>query len=478
MVGTSVRGRWIPGAHGALGVIGCGLLCLAGCIDGPTGSARRRMPAISAVTVTAGEHNVLSAVVMLHADRADSARLRFRAADAAIVDSSPSVQLADNAATLYALGLLPQHRYIIRPVAYGRAGVTVGDSLEITTGSLPVDLPRYVASGSDPSPGFVVFAAGRYGVVIDNTGRVVWYKDFPGGVGLSFMAEPSGVYVARPSTPTAGDIEPWVEIDVVGSVTRTLDCAGGLVSRPHDLIVGADRSHYILCDETRVMDLSSMGGVAGARVTGTVVQHVGVSGELLFQWSPFDRFVITDLPVTERAGGNVNWTHGNSLEIDTDGSLLVSFRNLGEITKINTGTGAVMWRLGGAHNDFTFVETPSPAFLRQHSVRVRGKDTLIILDNSGDRAESRAEQYVLGESGRLARLAQSYGSLPAVITDVGGSVQPLAHGRTLVSFGTTGRVEEYDASGRLVWRIEGNPGYIFRAQRILSLYAPGVGTAR
>ena len=41
-------------------------------------------------------------------------------------------------------------------------------------------------------------------------------------------------------------------------------------------------------------------------------------------------------------------------------------------------------------------------------------------------------------------------------------------------YGTAGRVEEYDASGRRVWQIEENPGYVFRAQRVSSLYAPGV----
>jgi hypothetical protein len=41
-----------------------------------------------------------------------------------------------------------------------------------------------------------------------------------------------------------------------------------------------------------------------------------------------------------------------------------------------------------------------------------------------------------------------------------------------VSFGTTGRVEEFDQSGATLWRISGNPGYVFRAQRIGSLYHP------
>jgi hypothetical protein len=66
--------------------------------------------------------------------------------------------------------------------------------------------------------------------------------------------------------------------------------------------------------------------------------------------------------------------------------------------------------------------------------------------------------------------------LRATVTQIGGSVQDLPNGRTLVSFGTAGRVEEYDATGRVTWRISGSAGYIFRAQRIRSLYAPRVGT--
>ena len=36
----------------------------------------------------------------------------------------------------------------------------------------------------------------------------------------------------------------------------------------------------------------------------------------------------------------------------------------------------------------------------------------------------------------------------------------------------------YDAAGRITWRISGNAGYVFRAQRVRSLYAPGVDSRR
>src|SRR5207248_11311348 len=92
------------------------------------------------------------------------------------------------------------------------------------------------------------------------------------------------------------------------------------------------------------------------------VEHVSAAGALLFRWSPFDHFDITDLDSASRTGANVNWTHGNSLDLDGDGNLLVSFRSLSEITKINTRTGAVLWRMGGRRNQFTFQDAPTPSF--------------------------------------------------------------------------------------------------------------------
>ena len=77
-----------------------------------------------------------------------------------------------------------------------------------------------------------------------------------------------------------------------------------------------------------------------------------------------------------------------------------------------------------------------------------------------------------------AGLSASYGSPAGIVARIGGSAQALANGHTLVSFGNGNGVEEYDAAGNVVWRLEGNTGYVFRAQRIRSLYRPGVGDPR
>ena len=434
---------------------------------------------IESSTVVANANNVLSVVVSVRVRNADSVSVRFHLGDVPSEGDSvtPAVRSTADSATVPVLGLLPARRYVLRAIAHGMGGPALGDAIEFTTDTLPSDLPRYAASGVDPSPGYVVFASGMFGLVIDNSGRVVWYRRFSNGPGLNFMVQPNGRYVARPTTPDPADVEPWIEFDPVGNVTRTFKCIGGLQSRLHDTISQQDGSQWLMCDETRTIDLSASGGASVARVTGTAVQHVSAAGTLLLHWSPFDHLAITDLDSLERTGTTVNWTHGNALALDIDGNLIISFRNLGEMTKIHARTGAVLWRMGGRHNQFTFSDSPSPPFLRQHGVRIASAGALMVLDNMGDPGESRAELYVVDEAARTARLVRSYAATPGVVTPIGGSVQSLSGGRVLVSFGVAGRVEEYDAAGRVLWRIDGDAGYVFRAQRIRSLYSPGEGSA-
>jgi hypothetical protein len=416
---------------------------------------------------------VISAIVVAEANNADSVRVLFRVdSAAATADSATPAEPAREVNTLAVLGLLPETRYVMRPVAYGRGGMTTGEPIPFTTGALPADLPRYLAGGDDPSPGYVVFAAGKYGLVIDNSGRVVWYRHFPDGLWLNFMSQGNDRYVARRVTPDLFDREPWIEVDALGVLTRTLGCAMDLQPRFHDLIVEADGAYWALCDDVRIVDLSAHGGHEEAEVTATAVQHIGSDGTLRFHWTPFDHFDISDLDSATRAGERVNWTHGNSLDIDPEGNLLVSFRNLNEITSIDTRNGTVRWRLGGARSQFVF--GGDSGFAGQHGVRALSGDRIVLLDNIGAEA-SRAEEWGIDRWTATATLLGSRSAVPAVRTLTGGSVQSLSGGRTLVSFGTEGRVEEYDATGRVVWRMEGTPGYVFRAQRIPSLYRPGLG---
>jgi hypothetical protein len=452
------------------------LLVMIGCHTDAAVSPSAPLPEVIYARVVENPHNVLSVVVTAQVQNADSVAVHFETVGRPLTTRTPARPAQPDSVILPVLGLRAETTYNLRVVAYGNGKAAYGANITFTTGMLPADLPTYVAHEVDPTPGFVVFAAHPYAVAIDNAGAVVWYRRFSNGPGLNFQAQ-AGRYLLRPPTSDPREIGGWLELDALGNTIRTLACVGGLPSRFHDLLLEPDGSYWIMCDETRTMDLSGLGGAANARVTGTVIQHVSAAGALLFQWTPFEHFDIADLHAAERSGPLVNWTHGNALALDAEGHLLVSSRNLNEITKIDTRTGRVVWRMSGVRNQFTFQGTTTPAFARQHGLRATAANQLLILDNSGDDGESKAERYVYDERTSTAHKIASYSSMPPIVAQVGGTVQDLPGGHTLVSFGSAGRVEEYDASGSVVWRLE-QPGYVFRAQRIQSLYEPGVGLRR
>jgi hypothetical protein len=426
----------------------------------------------------ANASNVLSVFVRAAVHGADSVRASF-AIDGVTRDSTPRFAVSKDSVRVPVLGLFGASVHQLQLEASNSCGSTAGEVLTFTTGPLPADLPAYSVVSTHPAPGYVVFAAGNYGIVLDNTARVVWYRHFPEGLGLNFQAQPVGGYVARPSALNGG-VATWVQIAIDGSVSRTLGCAHELSPRMHDMIAEPDGGYWLLCDETRVVDLSAQGESPRTRVLGTAVQHRSAAGDLLFEWSPFDHLAIElgVLDQADRTGSVINWTHGNALDLDADGNVLVSYRNLNEVLKLDARTGAVLWQMGGLHGDLAFSDGIVSPFTHQHGARTIGNTGIILLDNLGERAGSRAERYEVDVAHHEARLSGAYGASANLVAQVGGSAQLLRDGHVLVSFGNGAGVEEYDGDGNMVWKLAGTTGYIFRAQRIRSLYSPGVGDVR
>jgi hypothetical protein len=174
----------------------------------------------------------------------------------------------------------------------------------------------------------------------------------------------------------------------------------------------------------------------------------------------------------------VDLVHPSSLAIDRDGGYVVSFQGLDEITKIDSASGAIMWRLGGHHNQFQIVDDPLHGFLGQHNVEVLANGHLLMLDNHfrGSPAPARAVEYSLDTQTMMARMVWQYLPSGPVISPIMGSVQRLANGATLVGFGAAGRIDEVGSDGSVVWsatlRTDGVAGPLsfYRAVRLRSLY--------
>jgi len=417
--------------------------------------------------------NVLAAAVVVQARAYDSAHVEYASGSAGPLLRTPSVGFAgDSTVRIPVLGLDTATAYTFRVVLTlaGAADRTV-DSLPFTSGSLPAWVPVIGSAGTSSQAGYLAISLPEGAVIVDNAGKVAWYHHSPNGTLNSFQAHPAGVYTLLGTGPLETEFR---VLNALGEQVATVSCEGR-PTRFHDLLIAPGGDTWILCDETRTMDLSGVGGVANAAVTATVVQHLSAAGTVLWEWNAFDHFDITDLPAPDRAGAAVNFTHGNGIGFDSDSNLILGFRSLSEVTKVDRVTGAVLWRFGGLRNQFTILDDPKGSFERQHGVRWAGPGQIQLLDN-GLAAPSRFVRYLLDTTAMTATMQWGFIDAPTTYTNVGGSTQYHPDGHGTVAFGRAGRIMEVDGSGAKVWELTGLDGaYVFRVQRIGSLYAAGKG---
>ncbi|HKI95262.1 MAG TPA: arylsulfotransferase family protein [Gemmatimonadales bacterium] len=416
--------------------------------------------------------NTISARAIVTATGYDSVYLRFwRDGDTAM--RSPAFPFgadSDSTVVVPVLGLDTVTTYSIETdLVHGDTAYAV-DTATFRTGSLPAWIPRATGVGTG-TPGYVVLSYPDGPVVVDNSGKVVWYLYRPDAILTSVTPQADGHYTWGGAAESS---RAFAVLDDVGDSVGSLGCVGH-PTRFHDVLVHASGDAWLLCDDTVTTDLTAYGGPSNALVAWTVVQHLDSTGTELFSWDAADHFALTDLPAKSLTSTSINATHGNGIVLDTDGNILISSRELSEITKIDAKTGDIIWRFGGSQNQFTILNDPKGSFQRQHGLEVVGPDEIQLLDD-GDSAPSRLVRYRMDPAARTATLVWSFVDAPTTFTPVGGNSQVLANGHALVSFGKAGRVDEVDANGNRVWQLTGIDGeYVFRAERITSLYGRHFG---
>ena len=197
----------------------------------------------------------------------------------------------------------------------------------------------------------------------------------------------------------------------------------------HEFILLGDK-HYIY--ETYYEEFphnipDSLHPSAGVKVAACIIQEV-LNGEVVFQW---DGTQYPELYSASQENNNfsdsstlLDYMHMNSICVDSsDNNLVVSFRNLNEIVKLDRQTGQIIWRLGGNHSDFPL--TQDQVFLRQHYPRLIENDKiLIVLDNGHDslRAYSRILEFQLNQSTKTINSFKAF-TIPDNFIQFAGSVK-------------------------------------------------------
>jgi hypothetical protein len=292
----------------------------------------------------------------------------------------------------------------------------------------------------------------NYLYIFDNKAIPVYTKLMPGQV-TNLKPQPAGRL-----TYYDYSIKGFVVLDSLMEAVDTLVMKNGYKADSHEILILPDGHTMMFCYDLKVVDMSKIveGGNTSATLTGLVIQELDESSNLIFQWRSWDYFNITDT-YSDLLTSAINLVHGNSLDADSDTTLIVSSRNMNEVTKISRLTGKIIWRLGGRHNEFVFENDPR-RFAGQHSAMRQKNGNLTMFDNGLglEPLYSRGIEYEINESAKKVKLTHEFRHNPDIYANVSGNLQRLDNGNTLIFWGpATDRedkiISEFNSEGDSVF---------------------------
>lgn len=324
-----------------------------------------------------------------------------------------------------------------------------------------------VTVNNNPSDGSIflgTFTAPSYLIITNKNGITYWYSQ-SNSYSFDFKKQPNGnlTYYKQ------GDYKHY-EMDMNYNIIDTFFCGNGYDTDGHDLRLLGNGHAYVMAYDPEIIDMSQIvpGGNPNATVIGLIIQEIDENKNVVFQWRSWDHIPITDALHENLLAANIDYVHGNAIEIDNDSNIMISSRHLDEITKINRSTGSIIWRMGGRQNQFTFTND-TLRFTYQHAVRRISNGNITIFDNGNFHAPpfTRAIEYSINESAKTATLVWEYRHTPGIFSSYLGYVQRLSTGNTLIGWGGANpSVTEVTPSGTVVFEMTFPPHiYSYRAYK-------------
>jgi hypothetical protein len=217
----------------------------------------------------------------------------------------------------------------------------------------------------------------------------------------------------------------------------------------------ADPHEFVLTSRGTALMTTSRGAHLGERsVIESGVQEIDLrTRRVLFDWGSTDHVALGESYSKPPSDLSVpyDYFHINSIDVDTDGNLIVSARNTHAVYKIDHSTGRILWRLGGKHSDYSL--GPGVRFAWQHDARRQPDRTISVFDNGAAprrHDQSRVIFVHLNRETRKARLVRVIVHRPPILAINQGNAQLLPTGGVIVGWGHAPYVTEYDKHGRVV----------------------------
>ena len=346
------------------------------------------------------------------------------------------------------------------------ASATLGQVLRDT---LPAGFPSIVSvyDSSRVAEGALFFSnfqfSGKLGdaylIIATNDGTPLFYRPVTKAA-FDFRVQPNGLL-----TYVDNVTRKYYAMDSNYVVVDSFWAGNDETTDVHDLRLLPNGHFVLLTNDTLTEDLSHVvsNGSTDAKLLGNSIQELDQNRNVVFTWRGLDHFNVEDARLVDLEAQTIDMEHSNSIDIDTDGNFILSSRTLDEVTKINRTTGEIMWRFGGAHNQFRLIGD-TLWFSHQHDVRRIANGDITLFDNGNGHEPqfSRALEYRLNTDSMTATLVWSYAPEERYYSQAMGSVQRLPNGNTLIGYGDVPEraAEEIAPDGTRVFYLAFPNGYV------------------
>lgn len=239
--------------------------------------------------------------------------------------------------------------------------------------------------------------------IVDYKGNLRWYHTLEGtGFKVVHFTKDQTILsiLGTNDEPTSYGSE-ILEINLQGdTLTHIKKGEGDLKQVLHHEIIKKSADEIVaLTVEQKIIDLTSIGGKKQDTINGDGILILDKKGKQLWKWSVFDDldpFKDKNLLKTKK-----DWTHANSLSYDADGNFLISFYNNGQIWKINSKTGKVIWKLGKGG---TMKMASDTNFSQAHAAHIDQDGSLLFFDNGVDIKQSSVFALKVDEKSNSVKL--------------------------------------------------------------------------
>jgi Arylsulfotransferase (ASST)/Bacterial Ig-like domain len=330
-----------------------------------------------------------------------------------------------------------------------------------------------VTINNNPSPGYLFLATfnyqrffddtdsiGAYRMVLDQNGNPVYRQHAVDREDWDFQPQPNGrmTFFELPKNM-------WYAMDSNYNIVDSFATTAPYTADLHDFEI-LTHNHALMLSyyPIKPYDLSKYGGSDTATLIGGVIEEIDSLKNPVWIWRSWDsgHYLDTDatfdLPSETLTGTPFDAVHPNAVSVDTDGNIILSARELDEVSKISRKDGSFIWRLGGKHNQFTFIDD-SIHFSHQHGVRRIANGNITLFDNGNfnhyatlydtiidpsvpdtsiDTTHptfSRACEYDVNTDSMTATLAWHYDHDSTIASTAMGFVQRLPNNNTLICWG-------------------------------------------